>query len=44
VPRIDEEIEDWAELDDDERDRLRRLLEDLGLRVGDPDGDDAYFE
>jgi hypothetical protein len=43
VPWIDDEIEDWEELDDDERDRLRRLLEDLGLRLCDPD-DDAYFE
>ena len=37
---LDEEIDGWDELDEDERERIRALLRDLGLHldvVDDPD-------
>jgi hypothetical protein len=37
---LDEELEGWDELDDEERERIRAVLRDLGLHVDvadDPD-------
>jgi len=40
MARLEEELEGWDELDDDERERIRALLRDLGLHLDvadDPD-------
>jgi len=40
VPWLDEEIEDWEELSEEERARLREVLRELGCALdapGDPD-------
>ncbi len=39
---LDEELNDWDELDDDERERIRALLGDLGLHFDVADDPDAF--
>lgn len=36
-----EELEDWDELGEDERERIRALLRDLGLHLDVPDDPDV---
>ncbi len=38
---LEEELDGWDELDDDERERIRALLRDLGLHLDIPDDPDA---
>jgi hypothetical protein len=38
---LEEELEEWDELDDDERERIRAVLRDLGLNLDVLDDPDA---
>lgn len=42
MPWISEELEEWEELSDEDREAIRALLEDLGVDL--PDEDDDYYE
>lgn len=37
-----DELEDWDDLDDEERERLRALLIDLGLNLDSPEDPDEF--
>lgn len=43
MPWLDEELERWEELSEEERQRVRELLGDLGIELPD-DEDPDYFE
>ena len=43
MPWISDELEDWDELSDEEQERVRALLRDLG-EVFDEEDDDDYYE
>ncbi len=42
MPWISEELEEWEELSDEDREAIRALLEDLGVDLPDDDDDDYY--
>jgi hypothetical protein len=45
MPWLSDEIPDWEELTEEERDVLREMVRALGMEMpGCPDVDDDYFE
>jgi hypothetical protein len=43
LPWLRDEIRNWDELDDEDRERFREVVRDLGMIMPD-DEDDDYFE
>ena len=44
MPWLSDDIPDWDELTDEERDAYRAMLRDLGLAPSDEQDDDGYYE